>query len=106
MRGIEMDTSSQRVERGKQLVLHEHIVVTSQRAHQRAFACVRVADKRDDGHALSFTPPPVERPLLANVLNLFLQLRNLLARQPAVRLNLRLTRSADTDRAWRPTVAR
>ena len=96
---VEVDAARQRVERGEELVLHEHVGVARQRAHQRALAGVRVADERDDRHALALAPAAVERALLAHVLDLLLELRDLVADEAAVRLDLRLTGAAHADGA-------
>ena len=105
VRGVEIDLARQRVERCEELVLHEDLAIARQRAHERALPGVRVADERDDRHALALAAASVERALVADVLDLLLELEDALPGEAAVGLDLGLAGAADADGARSAAVA-
>ena len=94
--GGQADAPRHRVQRGEEQVLGEHLGAR-EGVHQRALAGVRVADEGDDLHALPRATPTVQRALLAHGIDLAAQLRDPVAHELAVGLELALAGTAGAD---------
>ena len=94
----QIDIAHHRVQRGEQLVLHQH-VRAGQRVEQRGFAGVGIAHQRDGGLALLFPAGAAQIPVALELLQIALQIVDALADAPAIHLQTRFAGAAGADAA-------
>ena len=92
----EGDPAGGGVEGGEELVLHQHVGVR-EGPQEGALAGVGVAHEGHHGDGLALAPGAVELALVADLLDLLLQIGDLVADRPAVDLQLRLAGATGGD---------
>src|SRR5439155_22476763 len=97
----EIDPTGRRIERGEQLIGHDH-VGAGESTHQRRLPGVRIPDDRDLWEVRLLPAGPLDVALFAKVLHIPTELRDPTPDVLPVDLELRLPRTAGPDPASQP----
>src|SRR5215831_2354233 len=94
----QLDTANQRIECGKQSSGDQSLFL-GQRAKQRRFACVRIADQRDQRQSILTSPFSVELAMFSNLLDVTFKSTDAVTNLPAVHFELRFAGATSANAA-------